>query len=203
MRHFMREVYSHVDKVIAARRARARKELGRKESCRGSGCWFCCRDTVVVSPAEAEELARGFELLPEATRTQVLQQLERWWEVQKAAGTLVPPALADSPDEVDLVRKKHNEGVVASTRTSAREGLTCMFLVDQKCSVYEHRGFQCRGHHSFEAEGPEVCQEKSAGSREVLGLFLSDLQSQFWRVVGQKRPGPPRELHDAMRRMVT
>lgn len=116
---------------------------GRSVSCR-AGCGACCRQLVVVSPAEAQSLATLVAEMPAERQAIVRGRFEAALVHLEKVGLL---------DRQEPLGERHfilpdlPAGAPAAASLSARywrEQIACPFLEDESCSIHPERPLVCR-----------------------------------------------------------
>jgi Fe-S-cluster containining protein len=122
---------------------------GERVSC-AKGCSACCRaQPVPITPPEALALSRLVERLPEPRRSAVRSAFATAVERLRAADLYN----AYMRREPNLTR----EGARAVARRYIALALTCPFLEQDVCSIYNDRPFVCRQYHV--TSPPDLCTE--------------------------------------------
>jgi len=124
-RRFVLRALAFGDQVIQDYEAKSPME--EKIACR-PGCSYCCHYEVVLSPAEAVLI--GHHAKHAFSEPDIVRLLERM-------------------DRVLYLR----EGRSVSERAEVLHETPCVFLEEDKCSVYEVRPLICRALHSLDREG--------------------------------------------------
>jgi Fe-S-cluster containining protein len=120
-----------VDAVVAAAEAG-----GERVSC-AKGCSACCRvQPVPVTPPEAYALARLVEKLPEPRRTAVRAAFADAVQKLREAG-LYDAYMNRNPE-------MSREEALSVVRRYMALRLTCPFLENDACGIYDDRPFVCR-----------------------------------------------------------
>lgn len=142
--------------------ARDSQAAGRPISC-CRGCSACCRaQPVPVTPPEAYALARLVESLPEDKQSPLRERFARNEAALDEAG------LSDEyfRPRGELTRVEARE--IAVRYIALR--LPCPFLVDDACSIYEHRPLVCR---QYLVTSPSaLCNDPLQNPVDVLPLRL-------------------------------
>jgi Fe-S-cluster containining protein len=107
---------------------------GKHVSCK-AGCGACCDQLAPVGAVEAHMIADLVEAMPEPRRSAVKA---RFAEAEKRLAAWPHRALLDNVDSV------HGEAKYQLGLDYFRLGVTCPFLEDGSCSIYEHRPLVCR-----------------------------------------------------------
>lgn len=114
---------------------------GRPVTCRGAGCFWCCKEPVLASKREAQDMV---DALTEDEKREVAARTSEWLARFKVSGLLD----VKFPD----VFKWRGQNVY------------CPLLKDSKCMVYEKRPYSCRAHL---ATGPvEGCVDDEKRRRQ-------------------------------------
>lgn len=115
--------------------------LGRPVTCRGVGCFACCKEPVLLSRQEARYIVDG--ILPEQL-PHIVAQTRRWLTQVQASGLLQEPE-----PHVYLWRMMN---------------AWCPLLQDGRCLAYTRRPVSCRLHLAIAA--PEACEDDEARKRQ-------------------------------------
>jgi Fe-S-cluster containining protein len=107
---------------------------GRAISCR-KGCGACCCQIVPLSEIEAHQIGEVLANLPEPRRAEVLARFEAAYEHFRAAGLLEK---LESPERFSL-GELQQFGL-----DYFRQGVSCPFLEEGSCSIYQDRPLACR-----------------------------------------------------------
>jgi Fe-S-cluster containining protein len=153
---------------------------GRPVSCR-KGCAACCRaQPVPVTPPEAYALLRLVERLPgprrEAIRARFADRVERL----RAAGLRDVLFRRDAPADREAARD-------LATRYLAL-GLSCPFLEDDACSIYEERPFVCRQY--LVTTPPALCDDPLGNPVAVVPVPIRPAHAMLDALAGE--PDLPR-----------
>jgi len=125
------------------------RRRGRPVSC-ARGCAACCRiQPVPVTPAEAYALLLLVESLPEPRRLTVLSRFA------ECAARLREAGLAEG--FLTGRRPASHEQAKAEAMQYFNLRLTCPFLEDDACSIYDARPFTCREY--YVTSPPELCAD--------------------------------------------
>ncbi len=186
---FLRNLYRQLDRhmerlpVEAARR-------GLKIACRGEGCNWCCYDVAMVTSIEAVGVTAAVNALPREVRNQIADQFRAWFEVHKAAGTLMGVSTKEDmhPDAKGIVDDK----IAAQRKASFRHRMPCPLLVEGRCSVYEDRPVACRGHFAA-GESPDACNDADYMLATDHSAVLVVMQA-IWGVQGNPDCAPLPEM---------
>ena len=120
---------------------------GERVSC-ARGCAACCkRQPVPVTPPEALALSRLVDRLPEPRRSAVRAAFASATERVRGAG------LYETYTDRDPTLTR--EVAMDTTRRYMALGIHCPFLLDDACSIYEHRPLVCRQY--LVTSAPELC----------------------------------------------
>jgi Fe-S-cluster containining protein len=119
---------------IVSRVVKASEKRGRAVSCR-EGCIACCKQLIPVTETEAHHLRDLVEDLPEPRRRTVGRRFTQTLERLAEAGLL--DAVRD-PTSLD------DEGLEALGPAYLALGLSCPFLENDRCSIYDDRPLVCR-----------------------------------------------------------
>ncbi len=111
--------------------------MGRPVSC-AAGCGACCRHLVVLGEVEALRLARTVRALPRARRARVEERFQAGLARLEQCG-LLPELLAA------FTRQAHDwQNLQRMQRAYWNLGISCPFLEQGKCTIYEERPLVCR-----------------------------------------------------------
>ena len=138
-RRFVLRSLAFGDQVIAEYEAKAPVE--EKIACR-AGCAYCCHYEVILSPAEAVLI--GHHAKHSFSETEAVRLLER-------------------TDRILNLR----DGKSVSHRARVLHETPCVFLEDDRCSVYEVRPLICRALHSLDRQG---CKEAVRARRQKVAF---------------------------------
>lgn len=127
------QVHAHDDLRLAVAMRQSAAD-GRPITCRGAGCFGCCKEPVLAGKDEAAYLVAG--LTPEK-RTRVIPRLRRWLTQVTLSGLL-----RESQPHVSLWRMMQ---------------AWCPLLEDGKCVAYERRPYGCRAHLAI--GDPDACAD--------------------------------------------
>lgn len=122
--------------ALVQRANQLEEEGGRRISCK-PGCGACCRHMVPVSPPEAlylTELVEGFEPQRRAAVTQRFDEVVAALERRDMIGRLLDPAIGNDP-------------FMPVAREYFELQQACPFLVDESCSIHQHRPVVCRDYN--------------------------------------------------------
>jgi len=156
--------------------ARARTE-GLSVSC-ARGCGACCRQLVPISPAEALEIARLVEDLPEPRRSVIAARFVKAREAIAEAG--LAPLLLDPESFPDAT-------VQALGLDYFRLGIACPFLEDEACSIYADRPISCREY--LVSSPAEHCGRPSANTIRTI-----EPPSKVWIALARLDEDPARRF---------
>ena len=148
---YVRDLMQAVDQRLVKVREQAQAE-GAPVTCRGVGCTACCYDVASINSAEVLFMLEGYVVLPVETKAIIASQFRRWFEVHEREKSLIGPITMERVKKGGsyIHLRTLNQHLVSLT-----ERVPCPFLVSDRCSVYEHRPFACRGHLS--TTDPENC----------------------------------------------
>lgn len=107
---------------------------GKTISCK-AGCGACCRQLVPVSEAEAFDLRRVVDEMPEPRRSEVDRRFSEGVKKLKEAGFFERLARAAETDR-DLYSERLREYFTYS--------IACPFLEEESCSIHKDRPVACR-----------------------------------------------------------
>jgi Fe-S-cluster containining protein len=120
--------------AIVALGADAARRAGDRISCR-AGCGACCRQLVPISEAEAIYLSEVVEAMPPHRREAVRA---RFAEAVAGLGEDLVARIRDTAGLKDIESRR-----AVGLEYFARR-VACPFLVDESCSIHEHRPAACR-----------------------------------------------------------
>jgi Fe-S-cluster containining protein len=109
-------------------------EEGRSISCK-AGCGACCRQLVPVSEAEAFDLRRVVDELPEARRSEILLRFAAGLKKLREMGFFQRLTAAAETDR-ELYSKMLREYFTYQ--------ISCPFLENESCSIHKDRPVACR-----------------------------------------------------------
>lgn len=109
---------------------------GRSISCR-AGCGACCRHMVPVSPPEAFYLMDAIDSFDAARREAYLQRFDQIVGVLDEEG-MIDELLSPPPTD---------EAALPIARRYFALGQACPFLIDESCSIHQHRPIACRDYN--------------------------------------------------------
>lgn len=114
----------------------AERRAGARASCR-AGCAACCRQLVPLADAEARDMRRMIERLPDKRRSAVEARFEQAKAQLEARGLLelLRDTSAIPPD-----------GLEALGRLYLSAWIDCPFLENERCTIYQRRPMACRQH---------------------------------------------------------
>jgi Fe-S-cluster containining protein len=110
------------------------KSEGKKISC-VKGCGACCSQPVPLAEIEAYNIAQVVENLPEPRRTEIKKRFDEACQHFHEIGWF------QKLDECALLPKEERQKVVMEY---FYENVSCPFLEDGACSIYEDRPLVCR-----------------------------------------------------------
>lgn len=139
---------------------------GVAPTCR-KGCDACCHQLVMVTVAEAREVARVLETRSQTTQSAIRDRIADWHEATKDLRQRLQSGL-DEPLE-ELV-----EGLAADYW---QRRVPCPFLEAGACAVYEGRPLACR--HHFSVSDPALCESSRDEAIEV----ESEMAAEFLAVM--------------------
>jgi len=117
---------------------------GREISCR-AGCGACCRQLVVISYVEAQDLADLVAAMPPERQAVIRARFVEAVRRLEAAGVLGPVeadggrallAPSDGPAAMEEVARRY-----------FRQQIPCPFLDEESCSIHPRRPLVCREYH--------------------------------------------------------
>lgn len=138
----MLPVLRQMTNSIVARAIEQTEADGKAISCK-AGCGACCRQPLLISEAEAFELAELVESFPEPRRSTLKKRFEeglrhfeklRWFE---RFDQMSRDAAAGPSEEI-------SKRFVAILSEYIAEKVACPFLEDESCSIYDSRPLVCR-----------------------------------------------------------
>lgn len=132
--------HAYIDRFMA-HVAKSAAAKGRPASCKGPGCFWCCKEPVY---AEREEAKHIVSQLTPAARTALVPKVQAWWDKFFSSGLCEMP----HPDEIK------GKGWMIRYRA---QNLWCPMLKDGKCSDYERRPASCRYH--IASGSPKRCED--------------------------------------------
>jgi Fe-S-cluster containining protein len=119
---------------------------GKTISCR-AGCGACCRQLVVITLVEAEELARVVAEMP-AERQQLIRA-----RFAAAIAQLEQAGLLDAREPHGLrslqgqVAGSEGLAIAHAARNYFQQQIACPFLDNESCGIYADRPLVCREYH--------------------------------------------------------
>ena len=142
-------------------------------SCRVS-CSACCRQMVPVSEPEMHQLRATVSSLPPEDRQRIEARFHDRLAMLEAAG--LAERLRSPPED--------DEGYAALMLDYFRAGVTCPFLEDNRCSIYEERPSICREYAV--STPPDWCDAPFSSGVQVVptGLRMVQLAQQAWTKLG-------------------
>ena len=140
--------------------ANAAAETGVKISCQ-KGCAACCRKLIPISKIEAVRIAELIESLPETKSSEVFARFIAARKKLQDLGLL--DALLNSENLT-------GEEVISLGTEYFKHWITCPFLEEESCLIYENRPVACREY--LVASPPENCFPDSPTTEDVLRLNL-------------------------------
>ena len=159
---------------VAVERA---KSEGLSVSC-AKGCGACCRQLVPISPAEAREIARLVEDLPEPRRSVIRERFAKARAALDVAGLL--PRLLEPEGFPDAA-------VQALGLDYFRLGIACPFLEEESCSIYADRPIACREY--LVSSPAEHCARPSAATIRTI-----EPASKVWIALARLDEDPARRF---------
>lgn len=137
----------------AAERGIAREaKLGSRVAC-GKGCAICCRYLVRISIPEVIDIGEKLRDMPTEERSATEERFRRAQDAIQNGGLLdaLREALIRQPGDLSYDHRAYE-----LSRSYARLGLACPFLIDESCSIYSWRPTVCRQYNVTSA--PLLCQ---------------------------------------------
>lgn len=145
-----------------------------KKAC-SKGCSACCSQMITVMSFEREAIKNYLQNeLDDALKTEIRDNLNKWFDYFDT----------NTPDKDLLVRKEFR----AFSQHILKHRLTCPFLINDICSIYEMRPTVCRTHYveatpklcavfhrNAEPKGKAVKQELINSMKESVGLSIESL----------------------------
>ncbi len=154
--HFVKEVYSSLDRATASRLDRLRSEEGITPPCT-LGCSHCCRYPILTNIAEAHTLAQYLKREWSIDQTDDLRmRTQQWheWDLSRPGRFPFP----------DLIRQTDLSDYVPC----------CPLLINGACSAYPVRPVVCRTH--FVCSHPLSCaQANDPESAEAAPAVLTSV----------------------------
>jgi Fe-S-cluster containining protein len=150
-------VFQGLTDVVVGVAVREVERQGEKISCR-AGCGACCRQLVPIAGAEAHNLKRLVDALPEPRQSRVRARFAEVRAGLAAAGLL------------DQLRQRGPEAAPLREVGLAyfRLGLPCPFLEDESCSIHAERPLAC---HEYLVTSPaEHCARPTADTVRMVKL---------------------------------
>jgi Fe-S-cluster containining protein len=150
-------------------------QSGATISCQ-KGCAACCRMMIPVAPPEALALEGVIEALPSAQKNLLLQRFQVAQQTLREAGLeedLKQLALSDE-QKTDAELEPLNRAYYALR-------MPCPFLVDEVCSIYEHRPSACR--ELLVTSPAELCHDFVNQPIQTIAppLRIGSILSQLWK----------------------
>ncbi|HXS94697.1 MAG TPA: YkgJ family cysteine cluster protein [Candidatus Limnocylindrales bacterium] len=145
------------------------RRRGRPVSC-SKGCSACCRiQPVPITPTEAYAISLLVDALPEPRRTVIRERFSALVRTLQSAGLAelyLEGRKAASLEEAQANARKYLDSV-----------LTCPFLEDDACSIYEQRPFACREY--FVTSPKEFCVNPLSLPVEPVPMMLSGARASM------------------------
>ncbi len=167
----MEKAHAFVDGMAAAIKAQSAAQ-GRPVSCRGAGCFGCCKEPTYV---EKREAAWVLWQLTATQRDELKARVTTWWREFQAAG---------------FHRKSGDEETHPWMFRYRSRNLYCPLLAAGECSVYAQRPIACRTH--FAVGDPIRCfsdVERRAQQYLIVGE-IGQISARAIQIMmeGEKRP---------------
>ncbi len=138
----MLPVFQKLTNDIVARGIQRTNEAGKPISCR-AGCGACCRQPLLISEAEAHNLAQLVRSMPEERRLVIEQRFRDAREhFDKLAWFDRFDAMSDRAKAG--ANKELGQEFVALLSEYIDQRVACPFLEAESCSIYEDRPLVCR-----------------------------------------------------------
>ncbi len=150
---------------------------GRKISCH-KGCGACCCNLVAISEVEARRIAQVVDEMPEPRRTEIRRRFSDARQRLEKAGLL---------SELQRADEWTGEQYARLVGTYFRQRISCPFLEDGACSIYEERPVTCREY--LVVSEPRHCAEDD--SRHVVRL---NMLLPVFNALARWQVKPPRHL---------
>ena len=161
-------------------------QSGKAISCK-KGCSACCEGNLIpVSPPEAFVLAEMMDRLPPDHRERIERRLTDVRQRLNEAGLL-----GSLQELADGSRQRSDEDIDPINRAYYRLRLSCIFLENDVCSVYDHRPAACREH--LVTSPAELCRDTEKNPVQdlhvpiragtVLALLWADLNGGPVRLI--------------------
>src|SRR5512135_881829 len=142
--------------AVVRETCRAVEAAGETISCR-KGCGACCRNLVAISEVEARRIGTVVDELPGPRRETVRARFSEARERLERAGLL---------EQLQAADRVTDEDYTALVGTYFQQGISCPFLEDESCSIYDERPITCR--EFLVTSPPENCARlDSEGVRRV------------------------------------
>lgn len=138
----MLPVFQKVANEIVVRGIEKSAAAGKPVSCR-AGCTACCRQPLIISEAEAYNLAELVESMPAERRRAVKRRFHKGRERFEKLGWF--ERLDEFSDEARNGRCEDPDGNFAALLSEyMKQSVECPFLENNLCSIYEERPLMCR-----------------------------------------------------------
>ena len=157
--------------------AAAVERTGRKISCQ-KGCGACCCNLVAISEVEARRIAAVVEEMPEPRRSEIRRRFSEARQRLEKSGLLATLQRAD-----EWTGEEYGKLV----GTYFRQRISCPFLEDGACSIYDERPITCREY--LVVSSPKHCAEDD--SRHVVQLKML---LPVFNALARWQVKPPRHL---------
>ena len=122
--------------ILVARASRREEKVGHPISCR-AGCGACCRQMISLSIPECFYLADYLDSFEPARRKEVQDRFDA------AEAELTRRGITEFFDRADY----DDEVALKLAVDYFYLGIPCPFLVDESCSIHEHRPVVCRDYN--------------------------------------------------------
>lgn len=140
---------------------------GEKISCK-AGCGACCSQPVPISKVEVYNIAELVENIPEPRKNVIKKRFTDAFEHFSKIGWFEKmQALTSSPPKDP---KEQKQAVVDLGLEYFREGISCPFLENGSCSIYESRPLACREY--LVTSPAENCSNPTAKTVSVIDLLI-------------------------------
>jgi Fe-S-cluster containining protein len=123
----------------------------KEVSCQ-AGCAACCRQPVPVSESEAHLLRNVIEAMPETDKTRVKKRFDDAFDHLEKTGWFKRVIETSRIKDKKTRSEKHNE----LAREYYAKSISCPFLKNESCSIYNDRPLICREY--LVTSPPENCE---------------------------------------------
>ena len=125
------------------------------------GCGACCLNLVAISEVEARRIRNVVENLPKKQRSTIRARFSEACQRLERAGLLEKLQAADRWTNTDYT---------TLVGTYFQQGISCPFLEEESCSIYQERPITCR--EFLVTSPPEYCARLDSGNVRQVRLPL-------------------------------